>query len=179
VLNKISSFFLLIAFICTLFLVYELWVRFNPANLSFASVPVSQVLGIASSSAIPVRILLPDLQLDLPVIPAEIRNNRWQSSLVGVSYLTSSGQPGQIGTSIFYGHDFPRLLGNLKSSVPGQKINVTLAGGVTVTYIIDRVITVSPNDISILSPSLKKQLTLYTCTGFLDRARLAVIAYSK
>lgn len=36
--------------------------------------------------------------------------------------------------------------------------------------------TVSPQEVEVLSPTEEAILTLYACTGFLDRERLVVVA---
>jgi LPXTG-site transpeptidase (sortase) family protein len=112
------------------------------------------------------------------VIPAQIVNGHWQTTPSGVSYLTISARPGQSGNSIFYGHNWPRLLGGLKKIKPGSVIVVyTSADHFPVVFRVAQVKTVSPNDVSILASTDRPQLTLYTCIGFSDSQRLVVIAY--
>ncbi len=175
-LNKLSLILLGIAVFSLIGVVYEIYIRFNPDNLSFSAIPKNSV-SVVSRSALPTKISLPDLEINLPVIAVEIKNNRWPDTLSGVSYLSSSAIPGEVGNSIFYGHDFPRLLGSLYKAKPGQSILVDVSGGARYKYVVEKIINISPNDVSILLPSDQKQLTLYTCTGFLDTRRLAVIAY--
>jgi LPXTG-site transpeptidase (sortase) family protein len=138
---------------------------------------------VASASKIsflPTRISIPDLTIDLPVIPARIKDGHWPTTPVGVSYLTTSARPGEPGNSIFYGHNWPRLLGRLKKVQPGQIILLsTSSNSAALKFQVDRVQTVSPSDISVLASTSYPQLTLYTCTGFSDSQRLVVIAYPR
>jgi LPXTG-site transpeptidase (sortase) family protein len=173
--NKLSLAFFIIFGFCLIWGTYELAIRFSPVPLTFSKPSLTEKFRL--STALPVNISLPDTLINLPVIPVEIKNNRWPAYLSGISYVSSSTLPGEIGNSVFYGHDFKSLLGNLHSARPGENIYLSLTDGRQIKYTIARVVTVSPDDVSLLLPSDRRQLTLYTCTGFLDTKRLAVIAY--
>jgi sortase A len=150
---------------------YQIYIRYIPVRTQFSPPP-------ASSSVVPARIRLPAVGIDLPVFPVDISPGRWPANRLGVSYVASSPVPGQVGNSIFYGHDYRYLLGNLYRSKPGQAVSVSFSDGKKVDFVIQKIDTVSADDVRILAPSDKKELTLYTCTGFLDLQRLVVKAYS-
>ena len=176
ILPKLHRIFLVLSVLCFVVAGYLVWQRyFNPFPLDFSSAPPPTVSKI---TFLPTRIQIPDLQIDLPVIPAQIVNGHWQTTSSGVSYLTTSARPGQPGNSIFYGHNWPRLLGGLKKIKPGSVIIInTSADHFPVLFRVIDVKTVSPTDVSILASTTRSQLTLYTCTGFSDSLRLVVIAY--
>ena len=60
--------------------------------------------------------MIKDLGIDLPVIPAKAKNNHWDTTDNGVSYLLSSPVPGDTGNSIFYAHNWASLFGNFASA---------------------------------------------------------------
>lgn len=154
-----------------------IWQRyFNPFRLDFSSPP--KATPVSKITLLPSRILIPDLNIDLPVVPTKITNGHWTTTPNGVSYLTTSARPGELGNSIFYGHNWPRLLGRLKEIQSGQLIIISTSHNrPSQIFRVAMVQTVSPSDTSLLAPTSNSQLTLYTCTGFSDFQRLVVIAY--
>lgn len=119
---------------------------------------------------------IPILSKTLPVYKSTIKNNIWETTDKGVSYLTSSGIPGERGNAVFYGHNLPYLLGDLDSVTIGSYIFFDLGDLRSVRYQVVEKKVVKPSDTSILAPTKDSILTLYTCTGFLDSERLVVIA---
>ncbi len=154
---------------------YLLWQRYyNPNRLAFSEIPPVRASKLGFQ---PVRILIPDLKVDLPVIPAQITAGSWPTTSQGVSYLSVSTRPGEVGNSIFYGHNWPRLLGSLRLIKPGALITVRSVTGQTINFVIMKTKIVSPTDISILEPGPERQLTIYTCYGLADTKRFVAIAY--
>ena len=108
---------------------------------------------------------------------SEIKNGVWQTTSTGVSYLLKSSRPGEVGNSIYYGHNWPRLLGKLRNIKIGQKIYIYSSSGQIITYIVNKISRVSPSEIGVFTPTMRYQLTLYTCIGLADSQRLVVTAY--
>lgn len=148
--------------------------RLSPTRLAFAETP--QVALMRTTSKNPLRLVIKSLSIDLPIFPAVISNNRWTTSHYGISYLATSAVPGDYGNSILYGHNWERLLGNLKNVKVGDIIEITYDDTSKRTFIISHIQIVSPSDVSILAPTNTPQITLYTCTGFLDSERLVTVA---
>jgi LPXTG-site transpeptidase (sortase) family protein len=156
-----------------------MWERYyNPYRLDFNSVPAS-VKNESTTSLLPTQIVIPDLKINLPVVPTKITNSHWPITSDGVSYLSASARPGNIGNSIYYGHNWPRLLGNLYKIKIGHIIKIYTSGGTNITYIVDEIKRVSPSDTSVLTNTSLRRLTLYTCTGLADSQRLVVIAHAQ
>ncbi len=147
----------------------------NPQRLSFAinDLPIQSD---TKNTALPTEIIIKDINLDLPIIPAKLEKGKWEATTKGVSYLSSSPIPGEKGNSILYGHNWPNLLGNIPKLKPGQVIKIKYADGKMKEFIINSTVIVSPKEVGILAPSEKSQITLYTCTGFLDSKRFVVVA---
>ncbi len=173
--NSLANLFLTISAIGFLTTGYFLYERNNPQNLAF-DVNVSEKSYQAEITSEPVGIEIKDQNIFLPIIPAEIKDNKWESSSKGISYLKSSVIPGQTGNSVLYGHNWPNLLGNLKNVKPNQKIKIFYADGSSMEFSVEYTTEVKPSAIDVIKPSNNKKLTIYTCSGFLDSKRFVVVA---
>lgn len=119
---------------------------------------------------------IPAARIDLPAYGAVIEGTTWQTTKRGISYLSTSPLPGDAGNSVLYGHNWPNLLGNLHTVKPGDSVFIT-AKNKTRRFIVRFVAVVGANEHSVYAPSNDTRITLYTCTGFLDRQRLVVTAF--
>lgn len=152
-----------------------LWQRINPNRLSFdqSALDLSKTY---QSSTYPKYISIPDLSINAPIYPSEVKSGHWESTTKGISYLSSSPSPGEWGNSILYGHNWNNLLGNLTKAKVGQEIIVVYSDGSQKKFKISFVQTVYPTQSDILNQTDDKRITLYTCTGFMDAKRLVVTA---
>jgi LPXTG-site transpeptidase (sortase) family protein len=126
----------------------------------------------------PASIVIPTLDLNLPIAPGIVKNNQWTLYDDKISWLATSEPPGSGKNVILYGHNRPLLFGKLTNLQIGEEITVTDNNGMIFTYTVAQRRKVLPEDIDvIISP--KNQLTLYTCDGSFDEKRLIVIAYPK
>ncbi len=153
-----------------------MWLRTSPTRLNFDTTYAQNQSVAAESKAVPTRLIIGDVKVDLPVYAASVVNNQWQTTTKGVSYLRSSPVPGEKGNSIIYGHNWLNLLGPLTAVRPGEKIEVDFSDNSHKTFVVEYTSIVNPNDASILAPSKDKRITLYTCTGFLDSKRFVAVA---
>lgn len=150
-----------------------LWERNNPSRIAFTEY---QPTNYSNYNVIPVRIRIPSLNIDLPIIEATINKNKWATTNDGVSYLETSPLPGYKGNSILYGHNWNNLLGKLKYIKPGEKIEIAYSNGTIKKFSVNTMGVVTPDQTHVLLPSKDVRITLYTCTGFLDSKRLVVTA---
>jgi len=127
----------------------------------------------------PARLLIPSLKVDLPVVESEIIDGVWSVSSSGVSHLSQSVSPGLPGNSIFYGHNWRRLLGNLKKIKLNDEITLSEKTGRSLTFSVAGITEVDPEDVSILDSSSNAAITIYTCSGFMDSKRLVVTGILK
>ena len=176
--NFLANFLIFFGIILLIVSSYSLWQRYNPNRLAFevADDSISSVSLVMEGSE-PANLLIQDLDINLIVFPALLDKNRWDTTTKGVSYLTSSVRPGNIGNSIFYGHNYKNILGNLQEARPGQIIDIKVKDGSWKKYRIEYIQTVNPDQVGLLKQTEDKRLTLYTCTGFLDSKRLVVTAF--
>lgn len=171
--------FILLGIFCFLLGGYYFWQRTNPQRLSFNINPTSTFTQTSMSSAKPIEIIIPDLNIDLPIYPATIEKGKWEATTKGVSYLTSSPAPGDQGNSILYGHNWQNLLGKLTRAKTGQEIQIKFDDNTARIFIITSASVVSPQQVSVLEQTQDRRITLYTCTGFFDQKRFVVAALLK
>ena len=100
------------------------------------------------------------VHLEVPVLEGtdELILNR------GVGHIGGTMRPGENGNIGIAGHrdGFFRVL---KDVGPGDAIELATTSG-TDTYIVDQIVLVSPNDVSVLQPRSVSSLTLVTCYPF-------------
>jgi sortase A len=151
------------------------WQRVSPRRISF------DVENLGSprqkqNDTFPTGLVISDLDISLPIFPAQVQNGRWEATTKGASYLISTPIPGEMGNSVIYGHNWESLLGNLIKAQPGQEIIVYYSDGSELTFKVTHTQLVSPSQTKILDQTNDRRITLYTCTGFLDSKRFVVTA---
>ncbi|OGG11389.1 hypothetical protein A2Z00_00455 [Candidatus Gottesmanbacteria bacterium RBG_13_45_10] len=166
--------FLTLGVALVLFGMYLTWQRTTPLRLSFRDLP--KLSAPSANTPFPVVLTIPTAHITLPIVPATITTGQWQDTKRGVSYLSASAVPGDVGNSIMYGHNWPNLLGNLRLVKPGDRLTVLLSNGQRRGFTVAFLSVVTPDDTRILANSKDARITLYTCTGFLDSKRLVVTA---
>ena len=154
---------------------YYLWLRDDPNRLAFKNYTYTGSLPV-NIKEIPRRIFIKDLGINLPIIPSEVKNNQWETTENGASYLLSSPVPGDSGNSIIYAHNWASLFGNLVRARTGEEVDVEFADKSVRKFSIAYTTTVTPDQSSILAPSKDRRITLYTCTGWFDSKRFVVVA---
>jgi LPXTG-site transpeptidase (sortase) family protein len=171
-MNFFSRFFILLGLITLLFGGYLIYERTNPKHLAFNN--IKNLAGVSNS--LPKAVLIPSLDIKLPIFPAKIEKYSWESTTQGVSYLTGSPVPGNMGNSILYGHNWSSLLGRLPAVKPGAKIEIVFSDNTKKTFIVSYTSVVTPDQTHVLSASSDSRITIYTCTGFLDTKRFVATA---
>lgn len=175
--SSVSRFLLILGIFCLIFAAFLIWQRNNPNRLSFAINHVNYESTSGKNN--PSKLIIKDFELELPIYPASLDGGKWQATTQGVSYLTSSAVPGDIGNSILYGHNWPNLLGKLPRVKPGQEITIVFTDGSSKNFNIEYTSVVTPDQTHILNPTADRRITLYTCTGLFDNKRFVVTAVNK
>lgn len=103
----------------------------------------------------------------------------WTLDQKSVFHVEQSSYPNENGNIIIYGHNTKSVLGNLKQLQVNDTVSLQLKNGSVREYQIFDIVTVSPNENGYLFPTAQEQLTIYTCTGWLDKDRLIVRAVPK
>lgn len=135
--------------------------------------PMPLALNIKLSTAPPTKITIPAINLDLPVAPGVIVENKWTLFLDKISWLSTSSRIGE-GNTILYGHNRVGLFEGLKKLNIGDEIMVTQDSKIY-KFKVSQQRKVLPTDVEAILSS-KNQLTLYTCDGSFDQRRLIVVA---
>lgn len=172
-LSKIFSTF---GIICFSLAVFFLWQRNDPSRIAFKSVPPVKQSLYPGEKNLPVRLVIKKINLDLPIYPAKINGQEWETTAKGISWLNFTPVPGEKGNSIIYGHNWENLLGKLDRIKPGAKIEIYYADAGKKTFTVNTTAIVSPNEISVLKQAEDRRITMYTCTGFFDEKRFVVAA---
>lgn len=128
-----------------------------------------------SSYDLPQRITIPDLGIDLPVKLSPIQNGYWTVWEDMAGFGEGSASPGTVGNTVIFAHARKGLFGDLKKALKNMPITVSTPSS-TYTYFITDIKTVLPHEIEVIAPTDDQTLTLYTCSGFLDKKRLIVTA---
>lgn len=140
----------------------------------FETFAIEKVSASASSS-LAVRLAIPELGIDAPVVEPSARNeSAFQQALAnGVAHFPGTAMPGQIGNAYFIGHSsdylwspgsYKDVFAKLMSVRIGAEIEVTNASGTPFLYVVTGTKVVSPKDVSVLSQGdgAEKLLTLQT-----------------
>lgn len=129
-----------------------------------------------SNSVQPNTITISSINVNLPIIPATRNNGKFETTKNGVTYLTDSAIPAQTGNSVFYGHNWSNLLGNLKNVKRGDTIELKYANGEAKVFTVDLITELPAKYAKVSLESDQKVMTIYTCSGFLDSKRIIVTA---
>ncbi len=162
---------LLLVLAGAVFLLYAAFSRFD-----FRVYAVSKTSSSKQIQAKPVKVYIPNLGRVLYVSDGEVEGSHWIISQTGVSYLTTSAEPGTRGNSIIYGHNTIGVLGGLWKVHEGDSIYVIMDNGQFYKYQVFERKEIDPSQVDILSQTPDSRLTIYTCSGFLDSARFVVVS---
>lgn len=162
---------LLLVLAGAVFLLYAAFSRFD-----FRIYAASKTSPSKHFQAKPVKVYMPALGRVLYVSEGEALGSRWVISQTGVSYLTTSAEPGTVGNSIIYGHNTIGVLGGLWRVHEGDSIYVIMDNGQFYKYQVFERKEIDPSQVDILSQTPDSRLTVYTCSGFLDSARFVVVS---
>jgi len=154
--------------------VTELWrskhvehVAASPFSVVAAAAPAVAAKP-ALMSGEPVRIQIPSLHIDLPVIDGYYNKNSktWTLTKDKVQYATVTPQPNnQEGNTFLYGHNRVGVFNVLNKIKPGEEVIITTSNGHTFTYTFRAAYETNPNDASLFEYKGAPILTIQTCSG--------------
>ncbi len=172
ILNKvIALIFIVLAF--TLLTGYP---KFSPEKESKSPIQVdSSLYSNKKSENTPIRIIIPKVDIDLPITESKIVNGYWELSEKTASYGLGSGYPGENGNIVIFAHAKEGFFHNLKD-VKEKDLIYVLTKDKWYQYRVNKITEVFPNQKEVIQPTKTETLTLYTCTGFFDEKRLIVTA---
>ena len=153
-------------------------IRSRESNLTITppatSLPV-QPKGANYIGGEPVKISIPSLDINLPVIPGyyDKQTQTWTLTIDKVQYATMTPQPNnQSGDTFLYGHYRANIFATLHDIHSGAKAIITTSNHHTFYYQLAGVRVVNPNDSSsVFNYKGKPILTVQTCTGLFFQNR--------
>ena len=145
--------------------------------LSFNSQAVSNLSQNQSvSNNVPVNINISSIGLNVDITEATITDGTWEVSLANANHWDNSSNPGEQGNIVIYAHNKANLFGPIRSLSQGELIQLTDSSGNIHNYSISQTAIISPNDTQYIASTDQETLTIYTCTGTLNRFRHLIIA---
>jgi LPXTG-site transpeptidase (sortase) family protein len=146
-------------------------------TLSFDKVPEEVKMAIQKQEIdIPTEVIIPSVNINLPIDPGQIKNGVWQISSSKATFLATSASPGRGGNTVIYGHNKKAIFGNLPYLSIGQKITIKTKSGKSYDYVATEKFFVDPDRVDLVSPTDIEELTLYTCWGTFDGQRAVIKA---
>lgn len=141
-----------------------------------AAVAQAAPAGPHSAAALPTRLIIPALGLDVPIKEVFIVDDQWGVAEYAAGYLTGSGLPGVPGNLALDGHAglYGAVFANLGSLNPGDEIFVD-AAGTRYRYRLRTASAFWPNQTEVLDSTETPTMTLITCTNW-DTQRLVAQA---
>lgn len=134
-----------------------------------------KLLGAVVTAQPPVRIVIPSLSVDLPIVEANVLNGYWEISETSASHGVGSANPGEVGNTVIFAHAREGLFAPLRDIKKNSPIYI-LTKEHWHRYRVVETKLVDPNQTEVIAPTADETLTLYTCSGFLDSKRLIVTA---
>lgn len=132
-------------------------------------------------AVLPVRLLIPDLDLDTRLITLGVRRDRTvqvPSDPDRAGWFRQGPTPGSLGSSVILGHvdsaDGPAVFARLSSLRPGARVEVTLDDGSLVRFEVHSVRTYANEAFparKVYGFHGRPELNLVTCGGVYDAAR--------
>lgn len=128
-----------------------------------------------------IRMVIPEIQVDAPVIQTPPVAGVWQVADWSVGHLSTTPNPGVAGNGAYAAHDDIKgeIFKRVGELTPGDKILLYTRHSV-VTYVVARQLTVDPSNIAPLNPTAQPTITLVSCTPYwVDTQRLIIQAVEK
>ena len=155
----------------------------TPAAAATAPAHVAATTPAAVSEPVvpPVRLVIPDLDLDTRLITLGLRPDR-TVEVPGdpdrAGWFRRGPAPGALGSAVILGHvdsvDGPAVFAGLSSLTPGARIRVRLADGTVATFAVHSVTTYANEAFparKVYGSHGRSELNLVTCGGAYDSSR--------
>ena len=130
----------------------------------------TKVLKAQQVSGVPTRIIIPDVGIDVSVVPGNynVTSAVWSVANYQANYATNTALSNNYqGKTLIYGHWTQQVFGPTKNLKAGNEAYVYTENGHLFKYVFVSSSVVSPSDIHVISQlSGKPGLVLLTCQGF-------------
>lgn len=123
----------------------------------------------------PIRIIIPELGIDLPVKSAQVVKGYWEVFSDAAGFGVGSAFPEEEGNQVIFAHARQGMFLPLRNAKLGQNV-VVFTKDNYYSYTISDILEVLPTQLEVIASTDEAIVTLYTCSGFADSKRLIVIA---
>jgi sortase A len=151
------------------------------AKAQSIAVPAAARAPVQRGAQPPMRMQIPAIDMDAPVVDTPPVNGVWDVADWKVGHLSTSPDPGAPGNSAYSAHDDIKgeLFKRLDELKPGDRI-VLLTRSNRYTYVVSGQQVVAPTDTSPLNGTASPTITLISCAPYwVDTQRLIVKAVLK
>lgn len=146
----------------------------QPVTTITAAPPVAPTSATLPIEGTPVRIQIPSLNIDLPVINGyyNARDGSWTLTNTKAQYATITPKANNTqGNTFIYGHRLANVFGHLSQIKTGASVIITTDNNHAFTYVYRDSHETNPNDDSLFHYKGPSILTLQTCSGTWDQNR--------
>lgn len=152
----------------------------SPAPIVSQELKSSVNTGERAVTGIPVSIDIASIGMGLTIKNGtyDAKNGEWTLNDDDAFYATpTSPLSSAPSNTLIYGHNTQRVFSSLFNLKAGDQAIVKADNGYEFVYTFAESKTIKPTDVSILNVGDKPQITLQTCTGWLDQYREVFIFY--
>jgi LPXTG-site transpeptidase (sortase) family protein len=131
---------------------------------------------IREQGEMPLRIIIPSVNIDLPIVYAKLENGTW-SVVDGVAnFAEGTALPnGETGNTGIFGHDRPKAFNRIKSLKAGEQIIIETEN-YRYSYTVITGYQVEDDAVRVFYPTEKASVTLLTCNGLFSEFRYVINA---
>jgi LPXTG-site transpeptidase (sortase) family protein len=170
-------FFVFLAIFGIILIIFgEGYLYYSRRILSFTTNPYKNQLQQRNLNVFPRRLIIKSIGIDLGVDEGTIVDGVWAISPNKITHLINSSVPGENSNIVLYGHNTRSILGNLSVIKNDDQIEIITRDNKIYKYKVYKIQWVNQTNVSVVEPTSYPELTIYTCTGFLDQYRLVVKA---
>jgi LPXTG-site transpeptidase (sortase) family protein len=147
------------------------------------NVPEDEVVEerVAKITGTPVRLSVPEIGIDLPVIPGDFQDKSWKLTKDKSQFAQMTSEPNdQEGNSLFYGHNTPLVFKKTEQLSVGDHLIVETSNNLKFVYRYVNSEYVQPTNTTVFAYKGPSQATLLTCNGlFNSKRRLMYFRFEK
>jgi LPXTG-site transpeptidase (sortase) family protein len=146
----------------------------NPSatSLPATALPLPTATALPTATPVPAlpveRIVAQAIKLDSKVVESPLVNGQWLVPKFVAGHLQGTAQPLQGSNIVLSGHVQSISSGNVFARIdelkPGDLIRL-YTNDTVVSYTVTKVASVPNDDLAVVQPTAKEQVTLITCTG--------------
>lgn len=151
------------------------WIHKKPHYIKYdPQLPIVLTRAVVITAGTPVRIVVPRLNIDLPIDQGQYdeANQTWTLSGYRAQFAAASVVANNYqGNTFIYGHNNPYVFGKLKQIAPGDTMQLYTDNGYVFTYTYKSYADLQPNDGSVFQYSGPPVATVQTCAGAWNEIR--------